>query len=72
MFPVAAKEGGSRDLVGEAIDDGTEGAGDGRVILGSLTGQDGGKDVGMIDGDDKRDGAALVEAAPIPCLSSPL
>jgi hypothetical protein len=73
VFPVAAEAGGDGGLaVGEVIGDDAEVAGDGRVIRGSLVCQDRGQDIGVMDGDDERDGAVSPGAAPISCLSTPL
>lgn len=73
VFPVAAEAGGDEGLaVGEVIGDDAEAAGDGRVNRRSLVWQDRGRDVGVMDGDDERDGAASPGATPISCPSTPL
>jgi hypothetical protein len=81
VLSATAKGGGDGDLVEEVTGDGVENdevelAGDGRVIAASFARQDGtsgANDIGLVDGDGERDGAAsAAEAAPISCLSAPL
>jgi len=76
LLSAAAKGGGDEYVVtGDGAEKVDVEAGDGRVIVASLARQDGiggANDVGLVNDNGEREGATSAEAAPIPCLSTPL